>query len=26
VLHVLATLGCDVAVSPPEGMSPWGDL
>jgi y4mF family transcriptional regulator len=26
VLHVLATLGCDVAVTPPEGMSPWGEL
>jgi y4mF family transcriptional regulator len=26
VLHVLATLGCEVAVTPPEGMSPWGDL
>ena len=26
VLHVLATLGCDVAVTPPEGISPWGDL
>ena len=26
VLHVLATLGCDVAVTPPEGISPWGEL
>jgi y4mF family transcriptional regulator len=26
VLHVLATLGCDVAVTPPEVMSPWGEL
>jgi y4mF family transcriptional regulator len=26
VLHVLATLGCDVAVTPPEGTSPWADL
>jgi y4mF family transcriptional regulator len=25
-LHILATLGCDVTVTPPEGLSPWGDL
>jgi y4mF family transcriptional regulator len=26
VLHVLATLGCDVTVIPPEGAPPPGDL
>jgi y4mF family transcriptional regulator len=26
VLHVLATLGCDVSVIPPEGAPPAGDL
>ncbi len=25
-LHVLATLGCDVTVTPPEGAPPPGDL
>jgi y4mF family transcriptional regulator len=26
VLHVLATLGCDVTIIPPEGAPPAGDL
>jgi y4mF family transcriptional regulator len=26
VLHVLATLGCDVTILPPEGAPPTGDL